>query len=244
MKMSKEVCIRVENVSKSFGKKQVIQDVTFEIYKGEIFGMLGPSGAGKTTIVKMMAGIDEASKGTIFVFDTKMPHLQMMKRIGFMAQSDALYNDLTALENLQFFAMIYGLKGSKQKKRIEEVAELVNLTNDLKKPVHAYSGGMKRRLSLAVALLHNPDLLILDEPTVGIDPVLRQAIWEELRRIQEKGTTIVVTTHVMDEAEKCQRLAMIRDGRLIAVGSPEDLKKETNSRTIEEAFLYFGGARA
>jgi ABC-2 type transport system ATP-binding protein len=244
MKMSKEVCIRVENVSKSFGKKQVITDVTFEIYKGEIFGMLGPSGAGKTTIVKMMAGIDEASNGTIFVFDTKMPHLPMMKRIGFMAQSDALYNDLTAFENLQFFSMIYGLKGAKQKKRIEEVAELVNLTNDLKKPVHAYSGGMKRRLSLAVALLHEPDLLILDEPTVGIDPVLRQAIWEELRRIREKGTTIVVTTHVMDEAEKCQRLAMIRNGRLIAVGSPEDLKKETHSQTLEEAFLYFGGVRA
>lgn len=120
---------------------------------------------------------------------------------------------------------------------------LVNLTDHIKKPVHQYSGGMKRRLSLAIALLHEPEVLLLDEPTVGIDPVLRQAIWEELERIRQNGTTIVVTTHVMDEAEKCQRLAMIRDGRLIAVGSPEKLKTETNSETIEQAFLYFGGAR-
>jgi ABC-2 type transport system ATP-binding protein len=166
-----------------------------------------------------------------------------MKKIGFMAQSDALYGELTALENLQFFAAIYGLKGKKQKQRIEEVMELVNLTEHIKKTVNNYSGGMKRRFSLAASLLHEPEVLILDEPTVGIDPVLRQSIWEELERIRQKGTTIVVTTHVMDEAEKCQRLAMIRDGRLIAVGSPEELKKKTNSQTIEEAFLYYGGAK-
>ena len=121
--------------------------------------------------------------------------------------------------------------------------ELVNLTDHVKKTVNQYSGGMKRRLSLAVSLLHEPEVLILDEPTVGIDPLLRQAILDELERIRQNGTTIVVTTHVMDEAEKCQRLAMIRDGRLIAVGSPAELKKETGSQTIEQAFLYFGGAR-
>ncbi|MED4990417.1 ABC transporter ATP-binding protein [Parageobacillus toebii] len=241
--MSGKPCIRMEHVSKRFGKKTVIEDVSLDVYGGEIFGMLGPSGAGKTTIVKMIAGIDEATHGTIHVLNTKMPNLQVMKRIGFMAQSDALYGELTALENLQFFASIYGLKGKKQKQRIHEVMELVNLTDHIKKPVHQYSGGMKRRLSLAISLLHEPEVLLLDEPTVGIDPVLRQAIWEELDRIRQNGTTIVVTTHVMDEAEKCQRLAMIRDGRLIAVGSPAELKKETGSQTIEQAFLYFGGAR-
>jgi ABC-2 type transport system ATP-binding protein len=241
--MSEKPCIRMEHVSKRFGKKMVIEDVSLDVYKGEIFGMLGPSGAGKTTIVKMIAGIDEATSGTIHVLNTKMPDLHVMQRIGFMAQSDALYGELTAFENLQFFASIYGLKGKKQKQRIHEVMELVNLTDHVKKTVNQYSGGMKRRLSLAVSLLHEPEVLILDEPTVGIDPLLRQAIWDELERIRQKGTTIVVTTHVMDEAEKCQRLAMIRDGRLIAVGSPSELKKETNSQTIEQAFLYFGGAR-
>jgi ABC-2 type transport system ATP-binding protein len=233
----------MEHVSKRFGKKTVIEDVSLDVYKGEIFGMLGPSGAGKTTIVKMIAGIDEATSGTIHVLNTKMPDLHAMQRIGFMAQSDALYGELTAFENLQFFASIYGLKGKKQKERIYEVMDLVNLTDHIKKPVHQYSGGMKRRLSLAISLLHEPEVLLLDEPTVGIDPVLRQSIWEELERIRQNGTTIVVTTHVMDEAEKCQRLAMIRDGRLIAVGSPAELKAETNSQTIEQAFLYFGGAR-
>ena len=241
--MSGKPCIRMEHVSKSFGKKTVIENVSLDIYKGEIFGLLGPSGAGKTTIVKMIAGIDEATHGTIHVLNTKMPNLQVMKRIGFMAQSDALYGELTALENLQFFASIYGLKGKKQKQRIHEVMELVNLTDHVKKTVNQYSGGMKRRLSLAVSVLQETEVLILDEPTVGIDPLLRQAIWDELERIRQNGTTIVVTTHVMDEAEKCQRLAMIRDGRLIAVGSPAELKKETGSQTIEQAFLYFGGAR-
>jgi ABC-2 type transport system ATP-binding protein len=241
--MPEKPCICMERVSKSFGKKKVIEDMSLEVYRGEIFGMLGPSGSGKTTVVKMIAGINEATTGTIYVLNTKMPNLHVMKRIGFMAQSDALYGELTALENLQFFASIYGLKGKQQKQRIEEVMELVNLTDHLKKTVNHYSGGMKRRLSLAISLLHEPEILILDEPTVGIDPVLRQAIWDELERIRQNGTTIVVTTHVMDEAEKCQRLAMIRDGRLIAVGSPEELKKSTNSQTLEEAFLYFGGAR-
>jgi ABC-2 type transport system ATP-binding protein len=173
-----------------------------------------------------------------------MPQLAMMKRIGYMAQSDALYNELTAKENLEFFAALYGLKGTNRKKRIEEAAALVNLTDHLKKLVSNYSGGMKRRLSLAIALLHEPELLILDEPTVGIDPVLRQSIWKELDRLSQNGTTILVTTHVMDEAYRCHRLGMIREGRLIAVGTPAELMEHTGSQTIEEAFLHYGGVRA
>ncbi|MBW7651159.1 ABC transporter ATP-binding protein [Anoxybacillus sp. ST4] len=238
------MAIQLQRVSKHFHKKEVIHNVSLEVNDGEIFGILGPSGAGKTTLVKMIAGIDTATEGTIHVLGARMPNLQTMARIGFMAQSDALYGELTALENLHFFASIYGLKGKKKKERIEDVLQLVNLTDDMKKAVYQYSGGMKRRLSLAVALLHEPEVLILDEPTVGIDPLLRQAIWEELERIRQRGTTIVVTTHVMDEAEKCMRLAMIRNGRLIAVGSPDELKKQTGTTTLERAFLHFGGAYA
>lgn len=235
--------IQVSEVSKNFGSHLVLEKISLHVEKNEIYGLLGPSGAGKTTLVKMLAGIETPTKGTIKVLDTLMPNLHNMTRIGFMAQSDALYGELSGKENLEFFASIYGLKGQKQKERIEHAASLVNLTDFLKKPVHQYSGGMKRRLSLAAAILHEPQILILDEPTVGIDPVLRQSIWNELYKLSENGTTILVTTHVMDEAEKCGQLGMLRDGRLIATGSPKQLKENTSSETIEDAFLYYGGVR-
>jgi ABC-2 type transport system ATP-binding protein len=238
-----KTAIHVSDVSKSFGSHHVLENISLTVEKNEIYGLLGPSGAGKTTLVKMVAGIETPTKGNIHVLDTRMPSLHNMTRIGFMAQSDALYTELNGKENLEFFASIYGLKGQKQKERIEHAASLVNLTDFLKKPVHQYSGGMKRRLSLAAAILHEPEILILDEPTVGIDPVLRQSIWNELYKLSDSGTTILVTTHVMDEAEKCGQLGMLRDGRLIASGSPQQLKESTSSATIEEAFLYFGGVR-
>jgi ABC-2 type transport system ATP-binding protein len=235
-------CIQIDHVGKSFSGKTVLKDITLEVRQAEIFGLLGPSGAGKTTLVKLIAGIDEASTGTVDVLGQRMPQLELLNRIGYMAQADALYLELSAQENLEFFGSLYGLRGARLKQRIREVMELVNLAGDLKKLVHNYSGGMKRRLSLAAALLHSPDILILDEPTVGIDPVLRQSIWLELHRLCSKGTTILVTTHVMDEADKCHRLGMIRDGQLIAVGTPQELRERTGSATIEEAFLIYGGA--
>lgn len=237
-------CISIDQVSKQFGSKLVVDQVLLEVKEGEIFGLLGPSGAGKTTLVKMIAGIETPTTGSIHVLQSKMPNPETMEKIGFMAQSDALYTELSALENLEFFAGIYGIKGRKRKERIAHVMELVNLKDDLKKPIHQFSGGMKRRLSLAISLLHEPEVLILDEPTVGIDPVLRKSIWSELENLRQLGTTIVVTTHVMDEADKCQRLGMLRDGQLIAVGSPEDLKSETSSQSIEEAFLHYGGVQS
>lgn len=239
--MSESCCIRLDHVGKRFGDKTVLRDISLEVPQAEIFGLLGPSGSGKTTLVKMIAGIDETSAGEVYLFGQKMPRLDMMSRIGYMAQSDALYTELTAQENLEFFGALFGLKSSRRKRRIREVMELVGLTDALKRPVRLYSGGMKRRLSLAVSLLHEPPVLILDEPTVGIDPVLRQSIWQELGSLSAAGTTIVVTTHVMDEAEKCHRLGMIRDGQLIAVGTPESLKRDTNAETIEQAFLRYGG---
>ncbi|WP_274432650.1 ABC transporter ATP-binding protein [Alicyclobacillus sp. ALC3] len=236
--------IEVRAVERRFGKKLVLQDIDLDIRPAEVFGLLGPSGSGKTTLVKLIAGIDEATHGMVTVEGVRMPRRDMLGRIGYMAQSDALYEELTAKENLTFFASLFGLKGKHRARRIEEVMELVNLTDSLRKLVSAYSGGMKRRLSLAVALLHRPGVLILDEPTVGIDPVLRMAIWKELRAMKDEGTTIVVTTHVMDEAEKCDRLGMIRDGRLIAVGTPDELKAHTQATNLEAAFLAYGGVRA
>jgi len=240
--MTNSPCIKVEHVDRFFGKKQVLFDISLEVPHSQILGLLGPSGSGKTTLVKLIAGIDVATKGEVYLLDKKLPNLSMMNKIGYMAQADALYGELTAGENLQFFASMYNLTGTRQKQRINDVMQLVNLSDHLKRQVKQYSGGMKRRLSLAIALIHEPPILILDEPTVGIDPVLRKSIWEELYKLRSNGKTIIVTTHVMDEVEKCDNLGMIRDGRLIALNSPAELKRATSSNTIEEAFLYYGGA--
>jgi ABC-2 type transport system ATP-binding protein len=238
-----EISLEVKHLNKSFDKKQILFDVNLNVHKAKILGLLGPSGSGKTTLVKLMAGIDTPDNGEVYVLGEKMPKLKMLNKIGYMAQADALYSDLTAEENLEFFASMYGLTRANQKKRIIEVMNIVNLQDYLKLQVKKYSGGMKRRLSLAIALLHEPPVLILDEPTVGIDPILRISIWEELYKLCRSGTTIIVTTHVMDEAEKCHELVMIREGRLIAVGTPEEILKASGSKTIEEAFLYYGGVR-
>ncbi|WBL15815.1 ABC transporter ATP-binding protein [Sutcliffiella sp. NC1] len=241
---TEESVVQIENVSMAFGKQAVLKDISLQIQKGEIFGLLGPSGAGKTTLVKQLVGLEIPSSGEVFLFHEKMPSLKLMERIGYMAQSDALYGELTAKENLEFFGTLYGLKGNRLQHRMEEVLKIVDLTDHTKKNISSFSGGMKRRLSLAIALLHSPEILILDEPTVGIDPVLRKSIWQGFQMLKDQGTTIIVTTHVMDEAEKCDRLGMLRDGLLIAVDTPEQLKILTNSKSIEEAFLVYGGARS
>lgn len=238
-------CIVLEKINKFFGEKQVLTDISLNIPMGSIYGLLGPSGCGKTTTVKIMAGILSATSGSTWVLGGEMPNLSLMNNIGYLAQSDALYTSLNGVENLEFFGNIYGLTGIALKNRITEVLELVNLKDDLSKPVFAYSGGMKRRLSLAIALLHSPKILILDEPTVGIDPLLRQSIWEELYALAKSGITILVTTHVMDEAEKCMKLSMMREGIILTTGTPSEIVEGTKLKNLEEAFIYYskGGVK-
>jgi ABC-2 type transport system ATP-binding protein len=233
--------IVITDVSKNFGKKKVLNQISLTVESGSIFGLIGPSGSGKTTLVKIIVGMDSPTQGDVQVLNTAVPNLKLLQRIGYMAQADALYSDLTGEENLAFFASLFKLKKDVQKERIAYSAGLVNLTDDLKKKVQNYSGGMKRRLSLAVALIQDPEILILDEPTVGIDPELRQSIWAELFRLKNEGKTILVTTHVMDEAEKCDRLAMVRDGEIITSGSPAELKHQYGITSLEEVFLKAGG---
>ncbi|MEH7113131.1 ABC transporter ATP-binding protein [Neobacillus niacini] len=233
--------IVINDVSKSFGKKLVLNQINLNVESGCIYGLIGPSGSGKTTLVKIIVGMDSPNQGDVQVLNTAVPNLKLLQRIGYMAQADALYSDLTGEENLAFFASLFKLNKTAQKQRIAYAAGLVNLTADLKKKVENYSGGMKRRLSLAVALIQDPEILILDEPTVGIDPELRQSIWAELYRLKDAGKTILITTHVMDEAEKCDRLAMVRDGEIITSGSPAELKKQFEITSLEEVFLKAGG---
>ncbi|MBF2487047.1 ABC transporter ATP-binding protein [Listeria seeligeri] len=238
-----EIAIKVTDLTVKIGKKDILSNMSLEIKKGEIFGLIGPSGAGKTTLVKTIIGMEKATTGQTEVLENRMPNLSVISKIGYMAQSDALYTDLTAKENLDFFASLYSVKRNEKKVRMNYAAKLVNLEPDLSKKVSNYSGGMKRRLSLAISVLADPDVLILDEPTVGIDPELRKSIWEELAELKANGKCILVTTHVMDEAEKCDRLAMIRNGKIIAVGTPQELSSKTTSGKLEDAFLEFGGVK-
>ncbi|MBK5253742.1 MAG: ABC transporter ATP-binding protein [Peptostreptococcaceae bacterium] len=232
--------ITINDIHKSFGKTEVLHGISLNVEKGSIYGLLGPSGCGKTTTVKIIAGITKATAGSVEILGEQMPSYKIMQQIGYMAQSAALYETLTAKENLVFFGKLYGLKKNILKDRINYVMETVNLTGEMNKLVSQYSGGMKRRLSLAVALLASPTVLILDEPTVGIDPLLRNDIWNEFKELTDNGITIIVTTHVMDEAEKCSYLSMMRSGKLIASGTPLELMEKTGSVSLEEAFIKYG----
>lgn len=232
--------ISIQNVSKSFGKKQALSDISLRIPAGSIFGLIGPSGCGKTTLVKIVCGLLKQDSGQIEILGTELPSLSIAEKTGYMAQSAALYPNLTGRENLSFFGRLYGLTGNELRDRISYVTSLVGLEDDIDIRTENYSGGMNQRLSLATALIHDPAVLILDEPTVGIDPVLRHEIWDELHDLAKKDVTILITTHVMDEAEKCDSLAMLRDGKVLATGSSETLIRKAGAKDFEQAFIAFG----
>lgn len=236
------MAISIKDVSKSFQKQLVISHLDLEVPNGIIFGLIGPSGGGKTTIIKMLIGMIPADSGSITVLNKNIPNKPLLFDIGYMAQADALYTDLTGLENLRFFGSMYGMHKKKLQERILYTSKLVDLTDALHKRVSNYSGGMRRRLSLAIALIQDPPLIILDEPTVGIDPVLKKQVWHELSLLKNAGKTILVTTHAMDEAEKCDELAMLREGEIIAAGTPSELKARFHSASLDDVFLQAGGA--
>lgn len=232
-----ERLIKIEKLSKSFGEQKVLDKIDFNLESGEIVGLIGPSGSGKSTLIKTMLGMEKADEGEALILNYKMPKREILSNIGYMAQSDALYEMLTGYENLEFFGKMKGVPSDKLKKEIEYVAEIVDLTDDLKKLVSKYSGGMKRRLSLAIALIGSPELLILDEPTVGIDPSLRKNIWKELFKQRDNGVGILVTTHVMDEAELTDKVGLLLNGDIIDFDTLQQLKVKNNVKTIEEVFL-------
>lgn len=235
--MMGQVIAAMSSATKSFDKQKVLDNINLELQAGKIVGIIGPSGAGKSTAIRCLMGMEKLDQGSADIFDTKMPNRKILKRIGYMGQNDALYDDLSGKENLVFFGSLMGLTGTALDRAIEKNMQLVDLLDFLNKPVKTYSGGMKRRLSLAITLLSNPDLLVLDEPTVGIDPSLRVAIWEQLRELANNNKGIIVTTHVMDEAEKCDYVGLIIEGKLFAFGSPKELEEQFKVTSIEEVFL-------
>lgn len=229
--------IIVKNVSKSLAKQKILSDISLLIEEQEIMGLIGPSGSGKTTLIRMMTGAMLSDSGEILLGTKKLPSFQVLREIGYMPQNDALYLELTAKDNLLFFGKMVGMKKDELEKRIQSVLQLVALEQDADKRVEYYSGGMKKRLSLAIALLHQPNVLFLDEPTVGIDPVLRKEIWNQLENLKKQGTTIIVTTHVMDETKRCDRLALLYQGKILECDTLSNLLKKTKDGNIEELFV-------
>ena len=230
---------------KSFGSLQAVDHVTMDILPREIYGLVGPSGAGKTTLIRMLSGLATPTSGQVRLLGSSMPTERRVveDRFGYMPQERAVYRDLTIAENLLFFGQIYGMKRSRIAKRTSELLSLMKLSDRGKQRADRLSGGEKQRLSLACALLHEPEALLLDEPTIGLDPALRREFWNHFHQLNSSGRTILLSTHYLNEAEWCDRVGLMQDGRLIAEGTPAELKSEATQRSgqdrpdMEEVFL-------
>lgn len=231
-----EYVIETHQVRRAFGDFEAVRGIDLRIQPGETYGLLGPNGAGKTTLIRMLVGLLCPTGGRVVVLGHEMPDKRVLAQVGYMTQAKAIYTDLSVRENVRFFG---AMAGQRDEKRVDEVIALVDLSDWADSPVRNLSSGMQQRASLACSLVHQPRLLLLDEPTVGVDPQLRVQFWNYFARLNADGITIVVSSHVMDEAERCHRLGFMRAGQLLAEGSPSELRDKVGGKTLEEAFLRF-----
>ncbi len=231
--------VETQELTRRFGAVTAVDRLSLRIEAGEVFGLLGPNGSGKTTTIRMLCGLLEPSAGTAVVagIDVTVAPEQVKRRIGYMSQRFGLYEDLTVAENLDFYAGIYGLDGAARAARLAEVIGFLGLGARLGQLAAQLSGGWKQRLALGCALMHHPTVLFLDEPTAGVDPAARRNFWRTIHDLAGHGTTVIVTTHYMDEAERCGRLGMMSAGRLIALGSPAEVAQQVGGATLEDAFV-------
>ena len=235
----KEVVIKTDKLTKRFGDFIAANEISFEVYAGEIFGFLGANGAGKTTAMKMLCGLSEPSSGaaTIAGFDIYKQTEQIKKHIGYMSQKFSLYEDLTVLENINFFGGIYGLSNRQLRLKREELIETLGMQQEAKQLVGSLPLGWKQKLAFSVAVVHEPKIVFLDEPTGGVDPVTRRQFWDLIYDASDKGITIFVTTHYMDEAEYCNRISMMVDGVIKALDTPARLKEQFSAASMDEVFF-------
>lgn len=237
--MTTDYAVEVQDVRKRFGAFEALHGLSLKVERGTTYGLLGPNGAGKTTLIRTMVGLLKADQGRVTVLGKAMPDKDVLRQLGYMTQSVALYEDLTVRQNVRFFAVIGGLEKDVDG-AVDRAIGLVDLSDRAKSRVRELSGGMKQRCSLACALVHEPEVLLLDEPTVGVDPQLRVQFWEHFRWLNAQGVTLIVSSHVMDEAERCDKLGFIRQGVLLAEGTASELRQRAGTGTLEEAFLHFG----
>lgn len=233
--------IEARALTKKFGDLVAVDALDLELTAGRIYGLLGPNGSGKTTLIRCLVGLAKPTSGEVRVLGVKMPDRENLAHIGYMTQADGIYIELSVWENLRFFA---ALSGQRDKAAMDEVLDVVELSSRRNTPALNLSGGMRRRLSLACALLHRPTVLFLDEPTVGIDPALRVQFWTYFRRLASEGATLVVSSHVMDEADRCDELLLMLHGKVLARGSGAEIRAQAGTQDIEEAFLRLGGDEA
>ena len=233
--------VEAENLTFSYGTLQVLNGLSLSVREGEVFGVLGANGSGKTTLMRMLVGLLRNDGGTLTVYG-ESPSPRHAAQVGYMPQLSALYQELSVRENVDFFARMYGMSDRRLRSRfVEEAIDQVGLLERIADPILNLSGGMRQRVSLAIALVHRPRLLLLDEPTVGLDPDLRAVFWERFRRMADSGTTIMISSHTMDDAAHCDRLAFLRDGRVIALDTPSALRAATGhpDASLEDAFIHF-----
>ncbi len=221
-----------------------LKDVSLELPGGKITGFIGPSGAGKTTLIRTIVGRQKATSGTVTVFGESAGSPTLRPQLRYMTQEVSVYSDLTTGENLRYFARMQGYHGAAAKQAAQDAMQKVSLLDKQSVMVSSLSGGQKQRVSLAIALIGEPKLLVLDEPTVGLDPVLREELWGLFRRLSESGVTVIVSSHVMDEAERCDDLVLIRDGKVVAHDTPVALRQRTHTNTVEQSFLKLAGGKA
>lgn len=233
------VTVETRHLTRRFGEIVAVRDLNLAIAQGEIFGLLGPNGSGKTTTIRMLCGLLAPSEGTAIVagMDVSVAPDLIKERIGYMSQRFGLYEDLTVAENMDFYGGIYGLKGAGRRGRIAEVVKFLGLDRRLDQMAGTLSGGWKQRLALACALMHGPAVIFLDEPTAGVDPAARRAFWSTIKTLAGRGTTVIVTTHYMDEAGRCGRVALLSQGHLIALGTPDEVAAQVGTETLEDAFI-------
>ncbi|GAB4410219.1 MAG: ABC transporter ATP-binding protein [Anaerolineales bacterium] len=234
-----EAIVQTHGIRKVFGPIRAVDGVDLTVRPGEIYGLLGPNGSGKTTLIRLLVGLLRPTEGHATVLGRAVPDKSLLAEVGYMPQANALYEDLTVRENIAFFGEMCG---GVSRQRVDELIALVDLRDRADSLIRTLSGGMRQRTSLACALVHRPRLLLLDEPTVGVDPQLRVAFWEHFRQLAQGGATLIISSHVMDEAERCDRLGFMRQGRLLAEGSARELRERAGAATLEQAFIRFAEA--
>jgi ABC-2 type transport system ATP-binding protein len=235
--MDGDVVIETKGLRKQFDELVAVESLDLRISKGTLYGLIGPNGSGKTTAIKMLVGLLKPTAGHAKILGEPVPVRTNRSKVGYMPQEMAIYQDLTVHENLEFFAGLYSIIRETSRRREEEVLRVVDLEQSRDRLVSHLSGGMRHRVSLACALMHDPFVIFLDEPTVGVDPELRVGFWKYFAELKAQGKTIVLTTHYMDEAERCDVVGMMRQGELIAEGAPRDLMEKTSVSNLEDAFL-------